>query len=222
MDTAEAVDAMVAIPAGRTTLKDERTKRRWFADVDACLVGRHPVTQAQYHAVLGTPPSGEDDAALPVVDVSWLDAVDFCNRLSDQTDFARCYAVDGEQVALDDDANGFRLPTEAEWEYACRAGSNDVRYGELDEIAWHAGNSGERLQPVGGKRPNAWGLHDTIGNVWEWCWDVFDPEVYGSYRVLRGGGWCDPPHACRAACRRRSHPTFRIDDVGFRVARSVR
>ncbi|MBA8827307.1 formylglycine-generating enzyme required for sulfatase activity [Saccharopolyspora lacisalsi] len=74
----------------------------------------------------------------------------------------------------------------------------------------------------GGKRPNAWGLHDMLGNVWEWCWDLYDPEVYGAYRVLRGGGWFDEHWSCRASVRRRSHPTFRTDDVGFRIARSLR
>jgi formylglycine-generating enzyme required for sulfatase activity len=185
------------------------------------LLGRHPVTQGEYNAITGASQSGEGDDALPVVDVSWLDAVDFCNLLSDTAGFARCYLVDGEEVTLAATADGFRLPTEAEWEYACRAGSDGVRYGELDEIAWHRGNSGHRLHQVGGKQPNPWRLYEMIGNVWEWCWDIFDPEIYGPYRVLRGGGWCDPPNACRAACRRRSHPTFHIDDVGFRLARST-
>ena len=74
---------------------------------------------------------------------------------------------------------------------------------------------------MGGKRPNPWGLYDMLGNVWEWCWDVYDAEVYGSYRVLRGGGWFDEHWSCRASVRRRSHPTFRVDDVGFRLARSL-
>ncbi len=74
---------------------------------------------------------------------------------------------------------------------------------------------------MGGKRPNPWGLHDMLGNVWDWCWDVYDPEVYGTYRVLRGGGWFDEPWSCRASVCRCSHPTFQVDDVGLRVARSV-
>jgi formylglycine-generating enzyme len=74
---------------------------------------------------------------------------------------------------------------------------------------------------VGGKRPNAWGLHDMLGNAWEWCWDVYDASVYGPYRVFRGGGYADQPNACRASCRRKSHPRFRAEDVGFRVARSA-
>lgn len=127
----------------------------------------------------------------------------------------------GEQVAWDAGADGYRLPTEAEWEHACRAGTAGARYGRLDDIAWYRANAGERPRDVGGRAPNAWGLHDMLGNVWEWCWDVYDAEVYGSYRVLRGGGWFDEPWSCRASVRRRSHPTLRLDDVGLRVARSL-
>ncbi len=86
-------------------------------------------------------------------------------------------------------------------------------------IAWYRGNSDGRPHEVGGKQPNAWGLHDPLGNVWEWCWDLYDREVYGTYRVLRGAGWFDEHWSCRAFVRRRSHPTYRIDDVGFRIAR---
>jgi sulfatase modifying factor 1 len=125
-----------------------------------------------------------------------------------------------DRVTWDRAADGYRLPTEAEWEHACRAGTSGPRYGPLDDIAWHRGNSGERPHPVGTLLPNSWGLHDMLGNVWEWCWDFYDPEVYGSYRVLRGGGWFDEHWSCRASVRRRSHPTLHLDDVGFRVART--
>ena len=124
-------------------------------------------------------------------------------------------------VTWDRAADGYRLPTEAEWEHACRAGTTTARYGPLDDIAWYRGNSGERLPEVATRAPNAWGLHDMLGTVWEWCWDVYDAEVYGTYRVLRGGGWFDEEWSCRASVRRRSHPALTLDDVGLRPARNL-
>lgn len=161
----------------------------------------------------------------PVTEVSWLDAVRFCNLLSRAEGLGPCYSVgddpDALDVVCDWNAGGYRLPSEAEWEYACRAGSRDVRYGELDDTGWYRANSGGGARDVATRAPNAWGLYDTIGNVWEWCWDVYDPAVYGPYRVFRGGGWNDHPRGCRASCRRKSHPTLRVDDLGFRLARSL-
>jgi formylglycine-generating enzyme required for sulfatase activity len=100
-------------------------------------------------------------------------------------------------------------------------GTGGARNGRLDEIAWYRGNSHERIHDVGGKQPSAWGLYDRLGSVWEWCWDIYDAEVYGTFRVLRGGRWFDEHWSCRASVRRRSHPTLQIDDVGFRIARSL-
>lgn len=173
--------------------------------------------------ITGQRPSNAQGDRLPVEGVPWLDAVRFCNALSEFESVTPAYHIrdDGESVAWDETANGCRLPTEAEWEHACRAGTSGARYGLLDEIAWYRGNSQERIHEVGGKRPNAWGLYDMLGNAWEWCWDVYDPDVCGTYRVLRGGGWSDEQWSCRASVRRRSHPTFVIDDVGFRIARSI-
>lgn len=151
-----------------------------------------------------------EDAAgprTPVTEVSWLDAVRFCNLLSRTEGLQPCYSggddPDALDVACDWDAGGYRLPSEAEWEYACRAGSSGVRYGELDDIGWHRANSGDGARDVATRAPNAWGLYDTIGNVWEWCWDVYDPAVYGPYRVFRGGGGTTTPGAAgrRAAAR---------------------
>jgi sulfatase modifying factor 1 len=157
---------------------------------------------------------------LPVEGVSWWDAARFCNARSVEDGFTPAYRLGtNEDIAWDSAADGYRLPTEAEWEHACRAGTTGPSYGDLDDIAWYRGNSAERAHEVGGKRPNAWGLYDTLGNVWEWTWDFADPERYGTYRVLRGGGWFDQHWSCRASVRRGSYPGLRLDDVGFRIAR---
>ncbi|WP_406177703.1 formylglycine-generating enzyme family protein [Streptomyces sp. NBC_00996] len=213
---------MVTVPAGRVTLSDRRTRRSWPVEVVPYELAAFPVTQELYAQVTGLSPSAARGERLPVESVSWWDAVRFCNALSECDGFTPAYRLRGEdkRVEWDGSADGYRLPTEAEWEHACRAGTTGPRYGPLDEIAWYRDNSHETIHEVGIKRPNPWGLYDMIGNVWDWCWDLYDPEVYGGYRVLRGGGWFDEHWSCRASARRRSHPTFRVDDVGFRVARS--
>jgi formylglycine-generating enzyme required for sulfatase activity len=216
-------EPMVEIPAGRIVLTDEGTRTKWTVEVTAFLLAPVPVTRRRYDGVRG---AATDPARSrrPVAEVSWTDALRFCNALSEAEGRRPCYLIgddpDGRDVTCDWRADGYRLPSEAEWEYACRAGSTAVRYGELDDIAWYRENSGGAAHDVATRAPNAWGLYDTIGNVWEWCWDLFDPGVYGPYRVFRGGGWFDPPRGCRASCRRKSHPTYRIDDLGFRLARS--
>ncbi|WP_405913975.1 formylglycine-generating enzyme family protein [Streptomyces sp. NBC_00963] len=228
-------ERMIGIPAGEIVLRDEGTRTDWRVTLDAFSLAPYPVTQELYRAVVGEAPSGAERPSgaeapahqagprTPVTEVSWQEAVRFCNLLSRATGLAPCYVLgrdpDSRDVHCDWEADGYRLPSEAEWEYACRAGISGVRYGELDDIAWYRGNSGEQVHPVATRAPNAWGFHDMLGNVWEWCWDLFDPEVYGPYRVFRGGGAYDHPRGCRASCRRKSHPTFRVDDLGFRLAR---
>ena len=123
-------------------------------------------------------------------------------------------------MVVDEAAGGYRLPSEAEWEFACRSGSVDRRAADLDAVAWYENNADERTHPVGTKDANLWGLHDMLGNVWEWCSDLYDPAVYGRYRVFRGGGFADNAEACRPSCRRKSHPRYRADDLGFRLART--
>ena len=197
---------LVPIPAGVVDLRDDRRGTRWQTEVQAFLLGRHPVLAGDR----------------PVVEVSWFAAIAECNRLSRQSGLTAAYERDPEtgEVHWDRTADGYRLPTDAEWQHAAKAGTTGYRYGEIDEIAWYAGNSGGHLHDAGGKVPNPWGLHDMLGNVWEWCWDVYDEEVYGPYRIFRGGGWAEPERGCGATVRRRSHPTFAIDDLGFRVARN--
>lgn len=213
---------MATIPGGSIALRDDRTKRAWSVTIQPFSLGIYPVTQAQYLGLTGNSPSLFKGVDKPVESVSWLDAVAFCNLLSGEAGLSLCYEIGEEEgdITFDDASDGYRLPSEAEWEYACRAGSEAVRYGDLDAIAWYEDNSDKQLHDVGQRQPNDWGLHDMLGNVWEWCWDKYDAEVYGSYRVFRGGGWADPARGCLVTNRRRSHPTFQIDDLGFRVARS--
>jgi formylglycine-generating enzyme len=220
---ASAGNEMIAIPPGQVTLSDRRTQRSWSVELAPYQLAAFLITQARYAQVTGRRPSTARGDQLPVEGVSWLDAVRFCNAMSQREGLAPAYRLhaDIEGIERDASADGYRLPTEAEWEHACHAGTTGARYGRLDEIAWHRGNSHERIHDVGGKQPNPWGLYDMLGNVWEWCWDIYDAEVYGTYRVLRGGGWFDERWSCRASVRRRSHPTFQIDDIGFRIARSI-
>ena len=202
-------------------------------------IGKYEVTQGEWVAVMGTNPSKFSYGGprpfrarlrfvrlrmnpsrlggprYPVETVSWGDTQAFTRRLNER-----------------ESGSGYvyRLPTEAEWEYAARAGTSGIRYGELDEIAWHFGNSGGHPYPVGQKRANAWGLHDMLGNVWEWTGDwygkypsgpVTDPQgpQSGSNRVIRGGGWSHAGRVVRSACRTgNSHG--RRSDLGFRLVRT--
>jgi formylglycine-generating enzyme required for sulfatase activity len=188
------------------------------------------VTQAQWQVVMGTNPSRFGGCAdCPVETVSWFDAIVYVNALSVRDGLPRCY--DGERL-VDLGCTGYRLPTEAEWEYAARAGTTGTRYGDLDAIAWHSGNAGGRTHPVGQKQANAWGLHDMLGNVWEWVHDWYDdyggdgtnptgPAV-GGLRVSRGGSSGAAMLNVRAARRFGYTPRTRGDALGFRVARSIR
>ncbi|WP_090986978.1 formylglycine-generating enzyme family protein [Paenibacillus sp. CF384] len=214
---------MMEIPGGEVELRDDRVKSKWTVQIAPFLLARYPVTAGLYGEIVGHAAAPSDgDAMKPIVNVSWLDAVKFCNLLSARDGLEACYVIrSSDDVACNWHADGYRLPSEAEWQYACKAGTTGYRYGELDQIAWYEENAGGIVHEVGGKEPNAWGLYDMLGNVWEWCWDLYDKEVYGSYRIFRGGSWAEEARGCGATCRRRSHPTFGIDDLGFRVARTV-
>lgn len=214
---------LLEIPAGTIEMRDDRIKEKWTVEIQPFLLSKVPVTQELYFAITETNPSTFEGAKLPVETVSWHDAVVFCNKLSEKLGLNPCYKMhpESDEISFKPTANGFRLPTEAEWQYACQAGSGEIRYGELDEIAWYKANTQGQPHDVGQKSPNRWGLHDMLGNVWEWCSDIYDETVYGSYRIFRGGGWADEARSVMATTRRRSHPiAFRIDDLGFRIARN--
>ena len=181
-------------------------------------IGKYEVTQAQWTLVMGSNPSHFRGPALPVDNVSWLAAQDFIARLN---------RAAGPYL--------YRLPTEAEWEYAARAGATGQRIGDLDEVAWHGSNSEDRTHEVGTKRPNAWGLHDMLGNVWEWCSDRYGADYYskspsadprgpseGGFRVMRGGSWYRYAWFLRHSARFWGRPDAAYRHVGFRCVRTKR
>ncbi|NCQ89500.1 MAG: SUMF1/EgtB/PvdO family nonheme iron enzyme, partial [Microcystis aeruginosa LG13-03] len=217
---------MVGLPAGQFLMgspdsdpdaaSDEKPQHQ--VKVNSFAIGKYPVTQAQYQAVMGTNPSYfKNNPQNPVEQVSWNDAQAFCQKSSQIT------------------GKTYRLPTEAEWEYACRAGTTTRFYfgddaNQLEDYAWYDGNSGGKTHPVGQKKPNARGLYDMSGNVWEWCEDNSHNNYIGApkdgsawltndndYHILRGGSWYDFPNYCRSAY---DFTYFRRDYyyyVGFRV-----
>jgi formylglycine-generating enzyme required for sulfatase activity/tRNA A-37 threonylcarbamoyl transferase component Bud32 len=181
-------------------------------------IGKYELTQEQWQSVMGTNPSKVKGANLPVENVSWNDTQEFLKRLNAQND-----------------GYTYRLPTEAEWEYVCRAGTTGDYAGNLNEMAWYISNSGNTTHPVGQKKGNAWGLHDMHGNVWEWCNDFYDENYYktslsedpsgpitGTDRVGRGGSWYDKAFSLRSAHRGNAVPDYRDDLLGFRLVRTPR
>ena len=223
IDLPSITDQMVEIPSGAIELRDDRTNQKWLVVLNSFFLSKFPVTQSLYFDITNEDPSTIKGDRHPVESVTWKEAICFCNSLSLQVGLKTCYILKekSEEIILDVTANGFRLPTEAEWEYACKAGTSQSRYGELNNVAWFKNNSNGTTHTVGQKDPNVWGLHDMLGNVWEWCSDIYDETVYGSYRIFRGGGWCDTERSVMATTRRRSHPSqFKIDDLGFRIARN--
>ena len=188
------------------------------------------VTQSQWLAVMGTTPAKIKGDENPVEQVSWFDCVSFCNALSAKEGLTPVYEISGKDVSWNQSADGYRLPTEAEWEYACRAGTTGERSGDLDEMAIYSLNSGRKTRTVGTRVPNPWGLHDIYGNVWEWCWDKYSPYEAGPvtdpagpvgdyYRIQRGGSWHRGPRDCRSASRGTDPATARRNALGMRLAR---
>lgn len=215
---------MVYVPAGKFMMgsnngnADERpvhevTIKKGF------YMGEYEVTQAEYQQLMGNNPSKVKGVRLPVEQVSWEDAQSFIRKLNEKDDRFR-----------------FRLPSEAEWEYACRAGTTGDYAGDVKEMAWFSENSGSRTHAGGDKRPNAFGLYDIHGNVWEWCADYYHATYDGApndgsvwpvvglmqYRVTRGGSSGDIALILRSAVRHPITPFDRVPGVGFRVVATAR
>lgn len=218
--TAELPD-FVSIPAGQIELRDARTDSARTVDLRPFDIGRTPVTIAEFAAITGPSAESGRTPAIPAHAITWFDAVRWCNAASVRAGIAPAYEIRDRDVRWDVAADGIRLPTEAEWEWTCRAGTSAPRYGRLAEIGWTAADGVEGPQRVAGKDSNNFGVFDMLGNVWEWCWDYADTARYADYRSIRGGGWADPEWSCRASVRRGSAPDAVLEDIGFRVARGA-
>jgi formylglycine-generating enzyme required for sulfatase activity len=238
---------MVAIPGGWFEMGSKKggadespVHKVW---VDSFLMDRYEVTQQQYVKLVGVNPSSFTEANRPVDTITWIHAVLYCNLRSRAEGLQPCYDEESETWQCNFKANGYRLPTEAEWEYACRAGTDTEYYfgngsRSLKKYAWYAENSFKKTHPVGQKRPNPWGLYDMYGNVAEWCNDVYATNYYnrspsknprgpeeGEIKVLRGGGWQDGMDSLRSSWRASENFSFVdacvMDSLGFRCVRNA-
>ena len=244
MDVAKYIsENMVVIPDGQELIRDfvdpvkwlssdykmsapgtnkEKLVKQKLVDIASFLLLNTAVTNELYSVVMNM----EFDIKLkdyPVVNVSWIDAVKFCNNLSEMFALEKCYTLNSisEKITVDVSKEGFRLPTDCEWQFACRGGEKGYRSGDIEEIAWFEENSNGSLKPIKTKESNNFELFDMIGNVWEWCFDLYDESRYGNYRIFRGGSFASEERACGATSRRKSFPDFRIYDLGFRIAKKI-
>ncbi len=240
----ESSAEMVKLPGGRFSMGDEN-------EIDApphevvispFFMGKNLVTQEEYERVMGDNPSRWKAGKNPVEQVRWSDAVKYCNKRSELEGLEPCYDLQSWQCNFA--ANGYRLPTEAEWEYACRAGTKTAYYfgdsaSKLPAHAWFEDNANGKPQPVGGKSPNPWGLHDMHGNVWQWCNDFYQVDYYqqapekdprgpeaGETKVVRGGAWKFSADSCRSGYRYNENPgyadvCFGYDIYGVRCVRNA-
>jgi formylglycine-generating enzyme required for sulfatase activity len=236
---------MLLIPGGTFTMGDSVGREDATphpVSINSFYLDKVPVTQELYEKITGVNPSKRKGKDLPVERTQWTDAVRFCNQCSQLEGLRPCYDLDTWEGNFS--ADGYRLPTEAEWEYACRAGSTGAYcFGDADadlpRYAWLKPHSGGTTRPVGQKLPNRWGLYDMHGNVWQWCNDFYSESYYtespkenprgpatGKMRVLRGGAWDCTAEKCRSAYRFKEYPVysdacFGSDSYGFRRARNA-
>ena len=241
---APAID-MVFVPGGEFLMGgpaevDSRPVHK--VQISAFLMDRYEVTQEVYERIVGANPSRHKGPKNPVDRVRWTDALRFCNARSLREGLTPCY--DLKTRACNFEAHGYRLPTEAEWEYACRGGTagdyySDPGAGKLDDYAWLKSNARRTHHPVGQKPPNAFGLYDMLGNVREWCSDWYQVDYYarspaanprgparGEKTVLRGGAFSSTADACTTWARFCDEPGFTdacvaSDDYGFRCVRKA-
>ena len=251
-----AADELVLVKGGTFAMgspdaevRREKDEKQHQVTIRDFHLGTHEVTQKEYRKLMETEPSQFKGDDLPVENVSWHDAVAYCNARSLKEGLTPAYTItgtgDARAVTWNREANGYRLPTEAEWEYACRAGTTTPfstggnvtveqanYYGTYPYDGYPSGQYRSRTVPVGSFAPNPWGLYDMHGNVWEWCWDWYgayadgaatDPAgtASGTYRVNRGGGWNDFGRHLRSAYRAAYPPDNATFNLGFRLARNT-
>ena len=244
-DAPAATDSeMVQIAGGRFIMgdKDEVDAKPHEVVVSSFLMDKRLVTQEQYRKIMGANPSRWKGDKNPVEQLRWSEAAEFCNKRSMLEGLQPCYDLKTRDCNFE--ATGYRLPTEAEWEYACRAGTTTAYFfgdtpSKLGDYAWFDKISGGRPQPVGQKRPNPWGLYDICGNVWEWCNDFYKVDYYqegpqqdprgpktGETKAVRGGAWRFSAESCRSGYRYNENPgsadaCFGYDVYGFRCVRKA-
>ena len=240
----ESQDGMVLLPGGTFIMgyEDEIDSPPHEVTISAFYIDTHLVTQEQYEKLMGENPSRWKGKTNPVEQMRWSDAIKYCNARSKAEGFESCYDLNTWKCNFA--ANGYRLPTEAEWEYACRAGTMTAYFfgddaSKLKAYAWFEDNSGGKPRPVGQRQANPWGLSDMHGNVWEWCNDFYKVDYYqespkenprgpeiGETKVLRGGAWKFSAECCRSGYRYNENPgyadvCFGYDIYGFRCVKNA-
>lgn len=231
IDTVEIIGGNFTM-GSRDGLKDEQPEHE-VSITGTLIVSKFEISQRVFSQVMGFNPSMIKDNRLPVDSIEWSVAVDFCNKLSELYGLTPVYKFTGNNASWDTTANGWRLPTEAEWEFLCKAGSNSDYSGSnvVDHLGWYNMNSGLQSHPVGTKQANAYGLYDIHGNVWEWCWDWYSSEYYsnspksnpqgptsGNRRVARGGSYNEGNSFARSS--NRFYQTEFMPQTGFRIVRN--
>ncbi len=252
VETPQIDDNFISVQGGTfqmgSTSGDSDEKPVHSVTVSSFYISPYEVTQAEYKSVMRSSIQQQRDKAnpdwsvkgegnnYPMYYVSWNEVVEYCNALSRKEGLTPCYSGSGNSISCDFSADGYRLPTEAEWEYAARGGNNSRGYtyaggNSMGSLGWYRDNSGSKTHPVGGKQANELGIYDMSGNVWEWCWDWYgdyssgnqrDPRgaSSGLGRVRRGGSWGNSALFSRSALRGNNSPGIRGNYLGFRLVRS--